>query len=126
MVKKSTQTKRYIDSDLREVKGKGKFKGRYESEKGAIDNLEYGTKKYAVQEFNNSANMALDSVTRGLDLTQSTLDLLEFDYKNLIKMKAPTESAKKKIEKIKKIYKANEQMKKEGKDPFVERQPFDV
>ena len=50
----------------------------------------------------------------------------EFDYKNLIKMKAPTESAKKKIEKIKKIYKANEQMKKEGKDPFVERQPFDV
>ena len=126
MTKKSTQTKRYIDSDLREVKGKGKFKGRYESEKGAIDNLKYGTKKYAIQEFNNSANMTLDSVTRGLDLTQTDLDLLEMDYKNLLKMDASTESAKKKLDKIKKIYKANEKMKKEGKDPFIERQPFDV
>ena len=126
MTKKSTQTKKYIDPNLREVRGKGKFKGRYESEKGAIDNLKYGTKKYAIQEFNNSANMILDSVSEGFDLTQTDLNLLEFDYKNLLKMDASTESAKKKLDRIKKLYKANEQMKKEGKDPIIERQPFDV
>jgi hypothetical protein len=124
MTVKSTQETKYIPSEIR--KTKGKFKGRYESSKDKIDNLEYGTKKYAIQNFNNNANITLDALQQGLDLSQSDINILSKQYKKIKELGGSTEAADKKLNKIKMFYKSNENLKKKGKDPFVENQQFDT
>jgi len=124
MTVKSTQETKYIPKDLR--KTKGKFKSRYESGKDKIDNLEYGTKKYAIQNFNDNANITLDAVQQGLDLKQSDLNILNRQYKKIIELGGSTKAADKKLNKIKMFHKSNESLKKKGKDPFVENQQFDT
>jgi len=124
MTVKSTQETKYIPKNLREIKGT--FKSRYEKNKDKIDNLEYGTKKYAIQKFNNNANITLDALQQGLDLTQSDINILSKQYKEIKELGGSTESANKKLNKIKMFYKSNESLKKKGKDPFVENQQFDT
>jgi hypothetical protein len=124
MTVKSTQETKYIPEKIR--KTKGKFKGRYESSKDKIDNLEYGTKKYAIQNFNNNANITLDALQQGLDLSQSDINILSKQYKKIKELGGSTEAADKKLNKIKMFYKSNENLKKKGKDPFVENQQFDT
>ena len=125
MTVKSTQETKYIPKDLRETKGK--FKGRYEEGKSkANDNLEYGTKKYAIQNFNDNANITLDALQQGLDLKQSDINILTRQYKKIKELGGSTESADRKLNKIKMFYKSNESLKKKGKDPFVENQQFDT
>jgi len=124
MTVKSTQETKYIPKNLREIKGT--FKSRYEKNKDKIDNLEYGTKKYAIQKFNNNANITLDALQQGLDLTQSDINILSKQYKEIKDLGGSTESANKKLNKIKMFYKSNESLKKKGKDPFVENQQFDT
>jgi len=125
MTVKSTQETKYIPKDLRETKGK--FKSRYEEGKSkANDNLEYGTKKYAIQNFNDNANITLDALQQGLDLKQSDITILTKQYKKIKELGASTEAADKKLNKIKMFYKSNENLKKKGKDPFVENQQFDT
>jgi hypothetical protein len=127
MTTKSTQTKRYIKDDLREVKGKGKFLDRYErGKKEANDNLKYGTKKYAVQAFNDYANLTLDSVSKGHDLSQTDLDILQGRYDDIKAVGGSTEDAMKKMKRIKMFHKGNQDLLKQGKDPFIERQAFDT
>jgi len=124
MTVKSTQETKYIPKNLREIKGT--FKSRYEKNKDKIDNLEYGTKKYAIQKFNNNANITLDALQQGLDLTQSDINILSKQYKEIKDLGGSTESANKKLNKIKMFYKSNESLKKKGKDPFIENQQFDT
>jgi len=124
MTVKSTQETKYIPKNLREIKGT--FKSRYEKNKDKIDNLEYGTKKYAIQKFNNNANITLDALQQGLDLTQSDINILSKQYKEIKDLGGSTESANKKLNKIKMFHKSNESLKKKGKDPFVENQQFDT
>jgi len=124
MTIKSTQETKYIPKDLRETKGK--FKSRYESGKDKIDNLEYGTKKYAIQNFNDNANITLDALQQGLDLKQMDINILNRQYKKIKELGGSTEAADKKLNKIKMFYKSNESLKKKGKDPFVENQQFDT
>ena len=124
MTVKSTQETKYISKDLRETKGK--FKSRYESGKDKIDNLEYGTKKYAIQNFNDNANITLDALQQGLDLKQMDINILNRQYKKIKELGGSTEAADKKLNKIKMFYKSNESLKKKGKDPFVENQQFDT
>ena len=127
MTTKSTQTKRYIKDDLREVKGKGKFLSRYErGKKEANDNLKYGTKKYAIQSFNDYANLTLDSVSKGYDLSQTDLNVLMDRYDDIKAVGASTEDAMKKMKRIKMFHKGNQDLLKQGKDPFIERQAFDT
>jgi len=125
MTVKSTQETKYIPSEIR--KTKGKFKSRYEEGKSkANDNLKYGTKKYAIQNFNDSANITLDALQQGLDLKQMDINILNRRYKKIIELGGSTEAADKKLNKIKMFYKSNESLKKKGKDPFVENQQFDT
>ena len=127
MTTKSTQTTRYIPQKLREVKGKGKFLNRYErGKKEANDNLKYGTKKYAIQSFNNFANITLDAVSQGQDLSQTSLDILQTRYDDIVAVGASTEDALKKMKKIKMFHKGNQDLLKQGKDHFIERQAFDT
>jgi len=127
MTTKSTQTTRYIPQKLREVKGKGKFLSRYEKgKKEANDNLKYGTKKYAIQSFNNFANITLDAVSQGQDLSQTSLDILQTRYDDIVAVGASTEDALKKMKRIKMFHKGNQDLLKQGKDPFIERQAFDT
>lgn len=127
MTTKSTQTTRYIPSILREVKGKGKFPSRYErGKREANDNLKYGTKKYAIQSFNDYANLTLDSVTKGYDLSQTDLNVLQKRYDTIVKTGASTEDAMKKMKKIKMFHEGNKESLKKGKDPTDERQAFDT
>ena len=127
MTTKSTQTTRYIPQKLREVKDKGKFLSRYErGKKEANDNLKYGTKKYAIQSFNNYDNLTLDSVSKGHDLSQTDLDVLQDRYDDIKAVGASTEDAMKKMKRIKMFHKGNQDLLKQGKDPFIERQAFDT
>ena len=120
------QETQYIPKDLRELKNK-KYPDRYErGRKEANDNLKYGTKKYAIQSFNDSANIMLDSLDSGLTLSPSNLKRLDSKYRDLKDVGASTESADKKIKQIKNLYKEQQNMKKKGKDPFVEKQAFDI
>jgi len=121
-----TQETKYIPQRFRELKDK-KYSSRYErGRKKANDNLQYGTKKYAIQSFNDSANIMLDSLDSGLTLSPSNLKRLDSKYKDLKDVGASTESADKKIKQIKNLYKEQQNMKKKGKDPFVEKQAFDI
>ena len=99
MTVKSTQETKYIPKNLREIKGT--FKSRYEKNKDKIDNLEYGTKKYAIQKFNNNANITLDALQQGLDLTQSDINILSKQYKEIKDWGGSTESANKNLIKLK-------------------------
>jgi len=83
-------------------------------------------KKYAIQNFNDNANITLDAVQQGLDLKQSDLNILNRQYKKIIELGGSTEAADKKLNKIKMFHKSNESLKKKGKDPFVENQQFDT
>ena len=121
-----TQETKYIPQKLRELKNKN-YSSRYErGRKKANDNLQYGTKKYAIQSFNDSANIILDSLDSGLTLSPRSLKRLDSEYNDLKDIGASTESADKKIKEIKNLYKEQQNMKKKGKDPFVEKQAFDV
>ena len=124
MTIKSTQEKKFIPRELRELKDK-KYPSRYEKGK-ANDNLEYGTKKYAIQNFNNYANIVLDGLDSGINVTVSNLKVLDSRYQKLKDIGANTDSADKKINKIKTLFKEHKNMKKKGKDPFIEKQAFDV
>ncbi len=124
MTIKSTQEKKFIPRELRELKDK-KYPSRYEKGKGN-DNLEYGTKKYAIQNFNNYANIVLDGLDSGLNVDVQDLKILDTRYRKLKDIGANTDSADKKINEIKTLFKEQKNMKKKGKDPFVEKQAFDV
>ena len=99
MTVKSTQETKYIPKNLREIKGM--FKSRYEKNKDKIDNLEYGTKKYAIQNFNDNANITLDALQQGLDLKQMDINILNRQYKKIKELGGSTEAADKKLNKIK-------------------------
>ena len=124
MTIKSTQEKKFIPKELRELKDK-KYPTRFEKGK-ANDNLEYGTKKYAIQNFNNYANIVLDGLDSGLNVDVQDLKILDTRYRKLKDIGANTDSADKKVNEIKTLFKEHQNMKKKGKDPFIEKQAFDV
>ena len=88
----------------------------------AEDNLKYGTKKYFKQSFKNYADIVEGGLRQGLDsLTQNDIDIMSKRFENIVKSGADKTDAEKQMRSIVKEYMINENIKRQGKNPYDEK-----
>ena len=88
----------------------------------AEDNLKYGTKKYFKQSFKNYADIVEGGLRQGLDsLTQNDIDIMSQRFENIVKSGADKTDAEKQMRSIVKEYMINENIKRQGKNPYDEK-----
>ena len=88
----------------------------------AEDNLKYGTKKYFKQSFKRYADIVEKGLKRGLDsLQQEDIDIMSRRYQEIVDSGADKTEADEQVRSIVKEYMINENIKREGKDPYDEK-----
>ena len=91
----------------------------------AEDNLQYGTKKYFKQFFNEYSDIVKEGLDKGYgSLDQVDINVMSRQYKDLVESGATEldkKEAKDKMRSIVKEYIKNKKIESEGKEPSMEK-----